>query len=57
MAQLIHPKLSCQVRGVLCHVYNTLRPVLREEYYENAIALGLEKLHIHAETQKAFDVF
>ena len=42
MARLVHPELSYTVRGVLFDVYNTLGPVLREEYYRDAIALGLE---------------
>ena len=57
MPQLIHPELSYDVRGVLLHVYNTLGPMLKEEYYERAIAIGLEKRRIHCETQKGFEVF
>jgi hypothetical protein len=41
MAKLVHPELSYQVRGVLLHVYNKLGPLLKEEYYRDAIVLGL----------------
>jgi len=43
MAQLIHPELSYEVRAVLLDVYNALGPMLEEEHYEDAIAIGLEK--------------
>lgn len=54
---LIHPELSYEVRGVLLHVYNSLGPMLKEEYYGSAIAIGLEKRHISVETEKAFEVY
>ncbi len=57
MGQLIHPELSYEVRGVLLHVYNTLGPMLDEEYYEEAIAIGLDKRSIRFETQKSFEVY
>jgi hypothetical protein len=57
MAQLIHPELSYQVRGALLHAYNTLGPMLKEEYYEEAIAIGLEKRQIRFQTQKEFEVY
>jgi len=57
MTQLIHPELSYAVRGVLLNAYNTLGPMLREEYYEQAIAIGLEKRGIYCEAQKQFDVY
>ena len=56
MPQLIHPELSYQVRGVLLHVYNTLGPMLKEEFYEEAIAIGLDKCQIRCQTQKEFEV-
>ena len=52
MPQLIHPELSYTVRGVLLNVYNSLGPMLKEEFYEQAIAIGLEKRGIRCETQK-----
>ena len=57
MSQLVYPELSYEVRGVLLHVYNTLGPMLNEEYYEEAIAVGLDKRQIQCETQKAFEVY
>ncbi len=57
MVQLIHPELSYEIRGVLFHVYNTLGPMLKEEYYEAAIAIGLDKRHIRCQPQKTFEVF
>jgi len=54
---LIHPELSYKVRGVLFHVYNSLGPMLKEEYYRDAIALGLEKRGIGCESEKAFEVY
>ncbi len=57
MTQLIHPELSYQTRGVLLNVYNTLGPMLKEEYYVDAIAIGLEKDNVACETEKAFEVY
>ena len=55
--QLIHPELSYQVRGVLFDVYNTLGPTLKEAYYQDAIALGLQQRDIPCEVEKAFEVY
>ncbi len=57
MTQLIHPELSYAVRGVLLNVYNALGPMLKEEFYEQAIAIGLKKRGIQCDTQKAFEVY
>ena len=56
MTELIHAELSYAVRGVMIHVYNALGPMLKEDYYEQAIAIGLDKCNIRCETQKSFDV-
>ncbi len=56
MSQLIHPELSYAVRGVLFDVYNKLGPMLKEEFYENAIVIGLGNRGIRCETQKPFEV-
>ncbi len=40
MTGLIHPELSYEVRAVLLDVYNALGPMLKEEHYEGAIAVG-----------------
>jgi GxxExxY protein len=57
MAKLVHPELSYQVRGVLLDVYNNLGPLLKEEYYRDAIILGLEKRGIACESEKRFEVY
>lgn len=57
MTQLIHPELSYAVRGVLLDVYNSLGPMLKEKFYEQAVAIGLDKRGIRCETQKQFEVY
>ncbi len=57
MPKLVHPELSYLVRGVLLDVYNTLGPMLKEEYYRDAIVLGLEKRRVACEAEKAFEVY
>ncbi len=57
MPQLVHPELSYEVRAVLLDVYNKLGPMLDEKYYEDAIAIGLEKRGFRCETQKTFEVY
>lgn len=57
MSKLVHPELSYEVRGVLLDVYNTLGPMLKEEYYRDAIALGLEKRGVACEPEKDFEVY
>lgn len=56
MPQLIHPELSYAVRGALFDVHNALGPLLKEEFYESAIAIALGKRGIRCETQKEFVV-
>ena len=57
MTKLIHPTLSYQVRGVLLDVYNALGPMLKEEYYRDAIVIGLEKHGIMCKPEKDFEVY
>lgn len=57
MPKLVHPELSYLVRGVLLDIYNTLGPMLKEEYYQDAIVLGLEKRGIACKAEKAFEVY
>jgi len=57
MSNLIHERLSYAVRGVLFDVHNKLGPGLREEYYRDAIALGLEARGIRCQAEKAFEVY
>jgi GxxExxY protein len=57
MSKLVHPELSYSVRGVLLNVHNTLGPMLKEAYYRDAIAIGLEARGISCATEKAFEVY
>jgi len=57
VSKLVHPELSYTVRGVLLDVYNTLGPLLKEEYYRDAIALGLEARSIPCQVEKPFEVY
>ena len=57
MTKLIHPELSYTVHGVLIDVYNTLGPGLKEAYYRDAIAIGLEAHGIPCEAEKRFEVY
>jgi len=53
----MHEQLSYAVRGVLFDVHNKLGPGLREDYYRDAIALGLEAHGIRCQAEKAFEVY
>jgi len=57
MSKLVHPELSYRVRGVLLDVYNALGPMLKERYYQDAIALGLERCGIACQSEKGFEVY
>lgn len=57
MTKLLHPELSYQVRGVIFHVYNTLGPLLPEEFYRDAIVIGLEKQGLTCQAEKPFEVY
>ena len=57
MTELLHAELSYAVRGVMFHVYNSLGPLLKESFYEQAIVIGLEKRGLHCATQKSFEVY
>jgi GxxExxY protein len=57
MAALIHPELSYRVRGVLLDVYNTLGPMLRESFYQDAIMIGLRTRGIACDPEKEFEVY
>lgn len=57
MTKLIHPELSYTLHGVLLDVYNTLGPGLKEEYYRDAIAIGLEARGVPYQVEKMFEVF
>ncbi|MBP7998829.1 MAG: GxxExxY protein [Chloroflexi bacterium] len=55
-SQIIHKELSYEVRGVLLDVYNQMGPMLPEKFYQQAVAIGLEKKGIRCETEKGFSV-
>lgn len=57
MSKLMHAELTYEVRGVFFDVYNALGPMLKEEYYRDAIVLGLEKRGIACEPEKVFEVY
>lgn len=57
VVKLVHPELSYNVRGLLFNVYNALGPMLKEEYYRDAIVLGAEKRGTACEAEKAFEVY
>ena len=56
MTKLIHEELSYAVRGLLFDVYNQLGPTLPENFYQSAIAIGLESKGIRCHTEKQFEV-
>lgn len=56
MTNLLHEELSYVVRGVLFDVHNQIGPMLPEQVYNQAVAIGLEKQGIHCQTEKRFEV-
>jgi GxxExxY protein len=56
MTNLLHEELSYKVRGILFDVHNQLGPMLPEQVYNQATAIGLEKQGIHCQTEKEFEV-
>ncbi|MCP5098123.1 MAG: GxxExxY protein [Chloroflexi bacterium] len=56
MTKIIHKELSYTVRGVLFDVHNQLGSMLPEQFYQDAIAIGLEAKGIACQTEKAFEV-
>lgn len=57
MTKIIHPELNYAVRGVLLDVFNALGPMLKEEFYRDAIVHGLTKRGIRCDPEKSFEVF
>ncbi len=49
--KVLYPELSYRLVGILFEVYNTLGYGHKEKYYENAVALELEKLKISYKRQ------
>lgn len=56
MGELIHEELSYTVRGVLFDVHTKLGPRLPEQFYQDAVGIGLERAGIACQTEKRFDV-
>lgn len=56
MTKIIHKELSYTVKGVMFDVYNQLGPMLPENFYQSAVAIGLETKGITCETEKQFAV-
>jgi GxxExxY protein len=56
MTKLIHEELTYTIRGILFDVHNRLGPMLPEEFYQAAVAVGLESKGIRCETEKGFEV-
>ena len=57
MTHIIHKELSYAVRGVLIDVHNKIGPMLPEKFYQEAVAVGLEKRGIACRTEKMFEVY
>jgi len=57
MTQLIHQDLTYVIRGVLFDIHNHLGPMLPEEIYQKAVAIGLQNKGIACQTEKAFEVY
>lgn len=49
--ELVYPELSFKLVGILFEVYNDLGPGHKEKYYENAVAVGLDKAGIKYQRQ------
>ena len=57
MSKLIHAELTYRVRGVLMAVHYELKPMLPEEFYQDAVEIGFQEAPISFEPQKNFEVF
>ncbi len=57
MANIIHKELSYTIRGVLLDVHNELGPMLPEEFYQQAVEIGLTAKGIDCKGQKPFEVY
>ena len=57
MTTIIHKKLGYTTKGVLFNVYNTLGPMLPEDFYRDAIVYGLQAKGIECTPEKSFEVF
>jgi GxxExxY protein len=57
MTDIIHKELSYTIRGVLLDVHNHLGPMLPEEFYQQAVEIGLTAKRIDCKGQKPFEVY
>ena len=57
MTKLIHEDLTYAIRGILIDVHNQLGPVLPEEFYQRAVAIGLDRQGIACQNEKGFAVY
>jgi len=53
----MYENLTYQINGSLFRVHNTLRNIWKEEVYEQALQLELQKQGLQAECQKEFEIF
>ncbi|MFN8444707.1 MAG: GxxExxY protein [Caldilineaceae bacterium] len=54
MTKLIHPELSYKIHGVFLDIHRQLGPMLPEEFYQKAGLIGLKRIGIECEREKAF---
>jgi|SRR3989338_132063 len=55
-SDLLYPDLSYEILGCCFHLYNELGCGHKELYYQNALARALEKVGLHYEREKRFDL-
>ena len=54
MTKLIHPELSYKIHGVFLDIHRQLGPMLPEEFYQKAGLIGLKRIGVECEREKAF---
>ena len=57
MAELVCPKLSYKITGVLYKVHQELGPSLLEKYYQRAVAIELESQNIQYQREVPVEIF
>jgi GxxExxY protein len=57
MSKLIHEDLTYTIRGVLFDVHNQLGPMLPEDFYQQAVEIGLAAKGIDCKREKPFEVY
>jgi GxxExxY protein len=56
VGKLIHEQLTYDVRGVLMGVHRDLKPMLPENFYQDATEIALQETHVPFEAQRHFEV-